>query len=62
MINEQRVRTELRLSTFEQKENRLTICRDFKNRSADDNFLKKITLSRVTKHGFTDPETKFQLF
>ncbi|KAL4126147.1 hypothetical protein QTP88_010376 [Uroleucon formosanum] len=41
-----------RLLTLEQKENRLTICQDFKNRCADVNSLK--TLSLVTRRGFMD--------
>lgn len=49
-----------RLLTLEQKENRLTICQDLKNRSADINFIKNIITGDETWVYGYDPETKLQ--
>ncbi|KAL4098969.1 hypothetical protein QTP88_023475 [Uroleucon formosanum] len=49
-----------RLLTLEQKENRLTICQDLKNRSIDPNFIKNIVTGDETWVYGYDPETKAQ--
>ncbi|KAL4100983.1 hypothetical protein QTP88_021004 [Uroleucon formosanum] len=49
-----------RLLTLEQKENRLTICQDLKNRCADVNLIKNIITGDETWVYGYDPETKFQ--